>query len=43
MIMGKLNTSAPAETIIDEIAIKDENNAYTPDFKNLLKDYYLHL
>jgi len=43
MIAGKLNTAELTETLIDEIAIKDEKGDYTPAFKALLKDYYLHL
>jgi tRNA1Val (adenine37-N6)-methyltransferase len=31
------------ETMIDEILICDDQNQYTNEFKNLLKDYYLHL
>ena len=30
-------------TEIDEIAIMDEKNQYTPEFIRLLKDYYLNL
>jgi tRNA1Val (adenine37-N6)-methyltransferase len=43
MLEGKLKTDEVAETIIDEISIKDEQDQYTPAFVNLLKDYYLHL
>jgi tRNA1Val (adenine37-N6)-methyltransferase len=43
MIMGRLTTSEPAETMIDEISIKNDDNQYTPAFTNLLKEYYLHL
>lgn len=31
------------ECKISEISIKDDLNNYTPEFKNLLKDYYLNL
>jgi tRNA1Val (adenine37-N6)-methyltransferase len=43
MIMGRLTTSEPAETMIDEISIKNETNQYTSAFANLLKKYYLHI
>lgn len=43
ILSGKLTDNEPAETIIDEISIKDKNNQYTPEFTALLKDYYLHL
>jgi len=41
--LGKLKESKIPETVIDEIAIKDENENYTIAFTALLKDYYLHL
>jgi len=31
------------DIMINDIAIKDEKDEYTEDFKELLKDYYLHL
>ena len=43
MLSGKLKESKIPETVIDEIAIKDENENYTIAFTALLKDYYLHL
>ncbi len=43
MLKGKLKNFKSAETIIDEISIKDDNDQYTPAFINLLKEYYLHL
>ena len=42
-LKGKLKNFKSAETIIDEISIKDDNDQYTPAFINLLKEYYLHL
>ena len=43
MLSGKLKTNESLETMIDEISIKDENEQYTVEFTNLLKDYYLNL
>ena len=43
LLMGRLQNEALAETIIDEISIKDEGDKYTPAFTELLKDYYLYL
>jgi tRNA1Val (adenine37-N6)-methyltransferase len=43
MIKGQLKTNELVETEIDEISICDEKQQYTPEFVNLLKDYYLHL
>ncbi len=43
MIMGKLATAEPVETMIDEITIKDSEQQYTSAFTNLLKEYYLSL
>ena len=43
MLAVTFNNEEPAETIVDEIAIKDEDDNYTPAFIFLLKDYYLHL
>ncbi len=43
MLKGKLNHDEQIETTIDEIAIKNNDDQYTPAFVNLLKDYYLHL
>ncbi len=43
LLEGKLKTYESAETMIDEISIKDDNDLYTPDFINLLKEYYLYL
>lgn len=43
MLKGKLNQEKLIETMIDEIAIKNDTNKYTLAFAALLKDYYLHL
>jgi len=43
MLTGKLKASESNETAIDEIAIRDDQQQYTSSFKDLLKDYYLHL
>jgi tRNA1(Val) A37 N6-methylase TrmN6 len=44
MMAGKIVQDNDAtEMIIDEIAIKDDKGAYTIQFKELLKDYYLFL
>lgn len=48
MIIGKLATPEPVETIIDEISIKDnllmeQQMQYSSSFVKLLHDYYLHL
>lgn len=43
MIAGKLKTDELTEPIIDEMSIKEDNDQYTQVFKDLLKDYYLHL
>ena len=48
MLEGKLKTNETIETMIDEISIKNVSPAgtgdqYTPEFINMLKDYYLHL
>ena len=37
---GKLHKT---DTIIKEISIRDDNQQYTSEFIQLLKDYYLHL
>lgn len=42
MIAGE-HANGEKETIIDEIAIRNENDEYTNEFITLLKDYYLHL
>jgi len=41
MIEGSLKTSA--DTITNELAIKNKNNEYTAEFTTLLKDYYLYI
>jgi tRNA1Val (adenine37-N6)-methyltransferase len=43
MLAGKLKDEEEAETIIEEISIWDDKQQYTEEFKELLKDYYLHL
>lgn len=43
MIAGKLKADESNETMINEITIRDEEQQYTDGFKNLLRDYYLHL
>lgn len=43
MISGTHYVANEIETVIDEIAIKDEKGDYTSSFNDLLKDYYLHL
>ncbi len=42
MIAGKLKED-PSETLIEEISIWDDRQQYKGEFKELLKDYYLHL
>lgn len=43
MIAGKLIQEDPAETLIEEISIWDDQQQYKEEFKDLLKDYYLYL
>ena len=43
MLAGKFKTTKAAETLMDEIAIRDKQDNYSAVFVNLLKDYYLHL
>ena len=43
MLSGKFKAANSVETEIDEIAIRDNQDNYTPLFVSLLKDYYLHL
>lgn len=43
MIAGKSNHEGHAETFIEEISIWNHQQQYTDGFKELLKDYYLHL
>jgi hypothetical protein len=38
-----LFTRIKTEAVVEELAIKDENNEYTAMFVSLLKDYYLYL
>jgi len=43
MISGKLSNLNNSETVIDEISIWDDQQQYTREFVELLKDYYLNL
>lgn len=43
MLCGKLSSEEREETVIDEMAIRDSNDNYTPAFISLLRDYYLYL
>lgn len=47
MVCGRLpaedEKQGTSETSLEELAIKNEKDAYTPDFTRLLKDYYLYL
>ena len=43
MLMGKFKTGETEKTEFDEIAVWNDQQAYTPEFTNLLKDYYLYL
>ena len=43
IITGKLNRESQTETLIEEISICDDQQQYTEEFKELLKDYYLYL
>lgn len=43
LVEGDLNIENQTETRIDEISIADKKEKITPEFKQLLKDYYLHL
>ncbi len=43
MIAGKLRQEGHPETLIEEISIWDDQQQYKEEFKELLKDYYLHL
>lgn len=43
LIEGTLATDEPLSTIIDELSIKDERGQYSPEFTELLKEYYLYL
>lgn len=42
-IEGCLLNEKQIRTDIDEIHIKEENGSYSPEFSQLLKEYYLHL
>ena len=43
MIQGQLKNERQPETIIDELSIWNDQKEYTKEFRELLKDYYLHL
>jgi tRNA1Val (adenine37-N6)-methyltransferase len=43
MLTGKFKSNEVSETKIEEISICDEKQQYTPEFVELLKEYYLHL
>jgi hypothetical protein len=43
MVSGELNQEGHPETLIEEIAIWDDQQRYKEEFKELLKDYYLYL
>lgn len=43
MIKGKLSGHPGEETELDEISIWNKRQEYTPEFVDLLKDYYLRL
>ncbi|HWR33672.1 MAG TPA: methyltransferase [Chitinophagaceae bacterium] len=43
MLQGKLKTDKVVETSLNEITIADEKQQYSSAFRDLLKDYYLHL
>jgi len=43
MIAGKFQQEDKAETLIEEISIWNEEQQYTSEFKELLKEYYLYL
>ena len=42
IVSGKFSTENQEETLLEEMAIKDEIGNYTLAFVTLLKDYYLH-
>ena len=39
----QINTSTPPNLVTGELAVKDERDQYTPEFIELLRDYYLYL
>ena len=43
ILTGKSDPGSGEATVIDELSIRDENNQYTKEFIQLLKDYYLYL
>jgi tRNA1Val (adenine37-N6)-methyltransferase len=43
MIQGQFKNVQQTETVIDEISVWNDQKEYTYEFKELLKDYYLHL
>lgn len=43
IVEGRHLTESNGPVLESEMAIRDENQQYTPNFTDLLKDYYLHL
>ena len=43
MLKGKLSEQENIETEFNEMSISDDSQQYSSEFKQLLKDYYLHL
>jgi len=43
MLSGKLKSTELTETTIDEISLWNDQQKYTKEFIELLKDYYLNL
>jgi tRNA1Val (adenine37-N6)-methyltransferase len=43
MLKGKLSEPENIETEFNEMSISDDSQQYSSEFKQLLKDYYLHL
>lgn len=43
ILTGKLKSDKPVKTEFDEISVWNEQQEYTKTFRELLRDYYLHL
>jgi tRNA1Val (adenine37-N6)-methyltransferase len=43
MLKGKLKNGERSETTLDEISVWNDQQQYTSEFRELLKDYYLNL